>query len=417
VLLALFATGCGAQPPKVVPVGTVGPASQLFEPILVSPSVDADDVYDDDTTIDASSNDELIQFVRRRVERERGRLSQESEAKLMHPPEPGRGYFVRLWLDRGHSVVFALRTPQFLRAVVVPRTNDDRLIPSVAWLSRVLSVEGPGKDEKRAWYREILRRVATNGKATAIVLDPSGGATAVIVAIQPTLGDDSDVQLVARARPLDPSYAGQDWGPKIGATKVTIGKMNGHEGVSVEDILATLGRPTAPAAPLPAAPPAVAVAAPPADVIPPDATILDRICGTYCRRLAECEPGAGVPQCDAACRGRNPNRLRPYYRADYVDASVHCMDTASCDVILHSSDQCSVALRPPPTETVARFCATMGKQIFDCSGRTDGPAVCFKAWGLVRDDVATELSRRCGTAPCDTRVRCYNGAVGLEPRR
>jgi hypothetical protein len=417
LLVAVSATGCAAQPPPAAPIGTVGPTTaQLFDPVLVKPDVDGEDVYDDDATIETSNDDELVQFVRRRLERERGRLSEESRTTLLHPAEPGRSYFVRLWLERGHSVVFALRTSREVRAIVVPRTNDDRLIPSVAWMSIVLPVEGPDKKEKAAWYREILRRVATKGSATAIVLDPSGGATAVIVAMQPIPGDQSDVQLVARVRPLESGDAAQDWGPKIAATKVAIAKMNGHEGVSIKDVLARVGQPSAPPATGAASSGASLVAAggAPADkVIPPDPSNLDRICGTYCRRLAECQPGAGVPQCDAACRERNPSKLRPYYRKDYVDASVSCMETASCAVILHSSDQCSVALRPSPSEAVVRYCTEVGKQIFDCSGRADGQAGCLKVWGPIRDDVADELARRCGSAPCATRVHCHNSAVGL----
>jgi hypothetical protein len=118
VLHALLATGCGAQPPKVAPIGTVGATSQLFDPILVKPSVDADDVYDDDTTIDASSNDELIQFVRRRVERERGRLTQESEAKLMHPPRAGQGVLRQAPAGSG--------TQRGLRASHWPAPSRDR---------------------------------------------------------------------------------------------------------------------------------------------------------------------------------------------------------------------------------------------------------------------------------------------------
>ena len=272
LLVALFATGCAAQPPPAAPIGTVGPTAQLFGPVLVKPAVDAEDVYDDDATIETSNDDELLQFVGRRLERERGRLTEESRTTLLHPAEPGRSYFVRLWLERGHSVVFALRTLHEVRAIVVPRTNDDRLIPSVAWMSLVLPVEGPGKEEKAAWYREILRRVATKGSATAIVLDPSGGATAVIAAIQPILGDDKDVQLVARVRRLESGYAAQDWGPKIGATKVAIGKMNGHEGVSIKDVLARLGQPSAltVVAASTGASPVAGVGAPSDQVIPPD---------------------------------------------------------------------------------------------------------------------------------------------------
>ena len=187
---------------------------------------------------------------------------------------------------------------------------------------------------------------------------------------------------------------------------------------SIKDLLRLPPKPppvapdAAPAAPPPVAYPA-AVTAPPDAQIPPNPANLDRICGTYCRRLAECQPGAGVAQCEAGCRERNPNKLRPYYRADYVDASVHCMETATCDVILHNADQCSVALRPPPSDAVVRYCTGVAKQTFDCSGRTDGQAGCLKVWGLVRDDVADELARRCASGSCATRGHCLNSAVGL----
>jgi hypothetical protein len=238
--------------------------------------------------------------------------------------------------------------------------------------------------------------------------------------MQATLGDDSDVQLVARARRLEAGEAARDWGPKISAAKVTTRKMNGHDGISIKDVLFRLGqRQPAPPSLGVAAPPPPAVAvteAPAADVIPPDATIVDRMCGTYCRRLAECQAGAGVPQCEQGCRERG-HRLRPYYRTDYVDASVHCEEAATCDVILHSSDQCHTPLRPPPTADAAHFCAWSGKQAFDCSGRSDGEANCLKGnWSLIRDDVLNELFRRCEHEPCATRVHCLNASLGLPDR-
>jgi len=58
----------------------------------------------------------------------------------------------------------------------------------------------------------------------------------------------------------------------------------------------------------------------------------------------------------------------------------------------------------------------MAKQIFDCYGRNDGQELCLKSWSMIRDDVANELSRRCGSAPCATRVHCYNSAVGIPDR-
>jgi hypothetical protein len=418
-LLLPLASACEPPSPTRAPIETAGPVAQLFEPILVTPSVGADGIRDDEDAIRTSSDALLLQFAERRVERERrSRLSEENRAMLLKPPPPGMSLFVRLWQSTGHIVIFSLRTPTEVRAAAVSRTDDDRLVPSIAWMSLALDVTGPSQEEKAAWYREIARRVATEGKATAIVFHPDGSATALVVAMQATLGDDSDVQLVARARRLEAAEAARDWGPKLSAAKVTTRKMNGHDGISIKDVLWRLGQPALPppgvAAPLP--PAAAATKAPAADVIPPDPTIVDRMCGTYCRRLAECQPGAGVPQCEQNCRERG-HRLRPYFRTDYVDASVHCEETATCDVILHSSDQCHTPLRPPPTADVAHFCAWAGKQGFDCTGRTDGEANCLKGnWSLIRDDALNELFRRCEHEPCATRVHCLNASLGLPDR-
>ncbi|HEY2516079.1 MAG TPA: hypothetical protein VGI39_34645 [Polyangiaceae bacterium] len=414
-LAALFATACEPATPPRAPIETAGPLRQDFDPISISPSIGLDEIHDDDPTIQTSNDDELLHFVERRLESDvvrGGRLSAHNRELLLTPPEPGRTVFTRFWHGRGHNVVFSLRTPRDVRAIVVPRTISDRLVPSVAWMSLVFDVEGPSAADKAAWYREIARRVASGGRATGLVRFSNGNAIAVIVALEPTPADDSDVQLVALSRPLQAgTYAGQDWGPQIVGEGLSVKKMNGHEGVSIKDILRQMGRPAGVAS---AAPGSAPTESSPQPVIPGDPAILGRVCGTYCRRLAECQPGAGVPQCEENCRERNPSKLRPYYRQDYVDAAVQCTATASCDVLLDSSNpQCSAALRPPPSDSVHRLCTWMSKQIFDCSGRTDGESVCFKAWGLVRDDVAEELLRRCANAPCATRVHCLNSSVGL----
>ena len=414
VLITVFASslavGCAPSPPPKAPIQTVAGTQGDIEPEDVKPSLAAEDVPDDAPTFQSQSDDLLVGFVERRVGREH--LDDANRSELRARAAPGTTTFTKLWLSHGHNVVFVLHTPTDVRATVIARTTDGGLVPSVAWVGLALKIDGAAPVDIASWYRELARRVATTGSATGIVLFTKGNATGVRLSIETTPGDEADVQLVARVRFLkDGTFNADAWGPKIqGVERLHTTVMNQHAGVSIKDLLR---RGQVPAAAPPLAPVTAPAPMSTADVIPPNPTNLDRICGTYCRRLAECQQGAGAPQCEENCLLRNPNKLRPYYRQDYVDASVGCFETAACDIILRDSNKCSIDIRPPPTDAVTRYCAQVGKQIFDCSGRTDGETACLKTWGLIRDDVADELSRRCGGASCDTRVHCHDAAVGL----
>jgi hypothetical protein len=94
--LVVCLSGCAESVHGRVEIETSGPLKQLFDPILVHPSVSADDIHDDDLTLQTSDDDELIQFVRRRVESERSRLYEDSRAMLVKRAEPGQNYFAKL---------------------------------------------------------------------------------------------------------------------------------------------------------------------------------------------------------------------------------------------------------------------------------------------------------------------------------
>jgi hypothetical protein len=128
----------------------------------------------------------------------------------------------------------------------------------------------------------------------------------------------------------------------------------------VKDLLFKLGQPAA-----------SAVA-----VIPPEPANVDRMCTTACKRLVECQPGAGAAQCEENCRLRAGDKLRPYDRADYVDAFVKCVEAAT-------------------------------KQFFDCYGRSDGEERCMKGMGA-------GPGRRRDRAPPPMRERAVRDARAVS---
>ncbi len=257
--MALCAAGCdpqGTAPPQTPSqVSLPDPASLSanFEPALVDPAVPAEDIHDDADVFVTTDVDALINFV------EQGQESvDEGNRSLLRAPVPnGIEAFTKFWFEKTRRVAFILRNARDARALVITRTGTDNLVPWISWISTVLQVEGSNPDELKTWYRELGRRLATAGRATAIVLFPNGNAMPVIVGVVSAPGNEADVQLVALTRFMPAgSYAADAWGPKLnGATHVTTRKMAGHAGVSVRDFLRAGGG----SAPAPAPAPATSI--------------------------------------------------------------------------------------------------------------------------------------------------------------
>jgi hypothetical protein len=234
---------CGAGCAGEATVTTRAPTSAFntsplavdFDPILVDPVVPAEDVHDAADAFVAASGEELLRYVRELT----GPEGASDASRLLGPVPKGSAALSRLWFSRTKKVAFVLRTVGQAKAFVVNRGEGDALVPPIAWMSAALTVEGVRPNEVNAWYREMARRVATNGRATGIALAPNSNAIAIIVAVQPVPGDDADVQLVARTRFMHAgTFSAGMWGPALrGVTNVGTRKLNGHAGVSVRDIL------------------------------------------------------------------------------------------------------------------------------------------------------------------------------------
>lgn len=227
------------------------PLSANFEPVLVRPTIAAEDVPDAPASYDAVDGDALVGFLDQQIG---AKTLHDADRTMLRTPLPsGRAALSKLWFARVNRVVFVLRQHNKARAVLVPRSEDGNLVPPISWLSLVLNVTGPSSDELKAWYREMGRRIGTAGRATGIVQFTNGNAMAVIVAIEAVPGDDADAQLVAMARFMRAgSFVVDAWGPAVGgATDVGTNKMNGHDGISIRDVLRSGGTP---ASPSPAAP-------------------------------------------------------------------------------------------------------------------------------------------------------------------
>jgi hypothetical protein len=188
-----------------------------------------------------TDGDALVGYIEQQVGRENLRDADRTMLRTRVPS--GRTALSKLWFAHANKVVFVLRSPNEARAVVLPRSEAGHLVPPVSWMSLVLNVAGPPSDELGRWYREMARRIATAGRATGIVQFPNGNAMAVIVGVQPVPGDDADAQLVSVTRFMRAgSFAADAWGPAVsGAKDVTTKKMNGHDGVSIRDLLRSGG--------------------------------------------------------------------------------------------------------------------------------------------------------------------------------
>jgi hypothetical protein len=153
-------------------------------------------------------------------------------------------------------------------------------------------------------------------------------------------------------------------------------------------------------------------------VVPPHLEYRDRMCDALCKRRSECLPGADgsdVKSCETNCRESGSKR-RPYWRADYVDATVQCLETSTCGVIKESVERtCFLDTRPEPSDLARRACMAFEAKQRECVGAVEDIDACLNklGWRLLSDPVLAELldceGQRCGG---ERRMMCVNEAFG-----
>jgi hypothetical protein len=148
---------------------------------------------------------------------------------------------------------------------------------------------------------------------------------------------------------------------------------------------------------------------------PPNTANAAQICDSMCKRLSDCKPGWDVGTCETSCRR---DKLVPYYREDYVGAVAQCIQTSTCDVILHSLDRtCLQATRPGPSDIARQTCMTIVAKDHSCTGKPEELDDCLTKWryGLLSDPVLSALAS-CQDMPCGNRRRrnCSNATLGIS---
>ena len=130
---------------------------------------------------------------------------------------------------------YALRIERGFVGVVLRGGEEDQIVP-VEWLCRVVAVGFADATATRNWYVAMSQRLATTGK----------GERHRRAGDRRRHGDRGrselsrrGEELVARLKFLRAGeYKADEWGPRIdGAVTVSVGTMNGHDGISIQDIL------------------------------------------------------------------------------------------------------------------------------------------------------------------------------------
>ena len=226
------------------PEPTIGSTPAPFEPVLGEPVVDGAAVDADIDSITTTSSDELVQFVEHHIPAERARSD---SAVLREPIAPTRASFTVIKFVPEKKVAFIRRKTGESNAFFVTKSARGYVIPPIAWLRMVVDLRAVPPADSDAWYRALSQRIASSGRASGIALFANGNAMAVVIDLR-TAGENGDLQLAAQTKFFKAGqFSADGWGPKIsGADGVTSRKMNGHEGISAEDILRKMHAPGAP---------------------------------------------------------------------------------------------------------------------------------------------------------------------------
>ncbi len=223
---------------------------EAASPMLVQPTVSADRVPD---AFDFFFATDAAHFVAAANERMKpAELTAQLRDTLTPPLAPGYRVLARTDRTAGSKVFFGQKIVRGLVGVVMPRTTDDRLIVPVEWLHDVVTIGLADETAAHDWYVAMSQRLATAGKASGIALFPNGNAMGINIDLIHGEGDD---ELVARVKFLRAGeYKADEWGPRIEGESVANSKMNGHDGIRMEDLLRqqlTGGGPPSPKNPAP----------------------------------------------------------------------------------------------------------------------------------------------------------------------
>ena len=127
-------------------------------------------------------------------------------------------------------------------------------------------------------------------------------------------------------------------------------------------------------------------------LVPPHAENVDQICDTLCHRRGECDSRWDQKACQTSCRERGSKR-RPYWRADYVESALHCIQSSSCDVVSDHVAACFEKARPEPTDMARQACRAVTAKNRTCSGQPEDIDKCLDKWGYrdLSDPVLKEI--------------------------
>ncbi len=222
ILLAGSLIACGGAPPPATPIS-------------VQPTVTADRVPE---TFDYFFGTDPESFIAAANERlSPTKLPAPAHAAIHTQAERGYRMLLRF---QGWSVgrdLFAEKIRGGLVGVIVPRSSEGHLIVPVEWMRRVISIGFADPLAMHDWYVAMIERVATVGKASGIAVLHNGDAMGIEIDLT-RVQQTSDCELVVHRKALHAGeYRVEEWGPRIDGEAVSLGTMNGHDGISMEDLL------------------------------------------------------------------------------------------------------------------------------------------------------------------------------------
>ena len=220
---SIFLTACEATLP---PLG----------PIDAKPGVQASAVRDDLDIFANTNADAFLDDARKRLDPER--MGTQAHHDLMQTMAPGELSFTRVRTLHQTRLFFAAHSVQGYSGIVLDRSPDNHPVAPVDWIRAAVSFEGASPTAIRAWCVAMSERLAGDADASGIAVFSNGNAMGIDLDIR---GDDDngDYVLMVRTKFFKAGeYDAKAWGPRIdGATTASVRKMNGHEGVSIRDLI------------------------------------------------------------------------------------------------------------------------------------------------------------------------------------
>jgi hypothetical protein len=142
---------------------------------------------------------------------------------------------------------------------------------------------------------------------------------------------------------------------------------------------------------------------------------VDRLSNAICQKRVQCDPKWDGATCQKSCRERG-SAARPFWRDDYVSATLACVDGAQCELALEPpalEKKCFKDTRPEPSALAKKFCDVAVEKDRTCTGLPPNVPRCLRSWGMVRDDVMNELID-CQDRPCGKAGKCAKTIVGFD---